>query len=139
VTDLWSLFDFLMPGFLGTQRHFNERYGKPILASRDPKSTAREQEAGALALEALHRQVMPFLLRRMKEDVLADLPPKIIQDYYCELGPMQVGTGCGAPGKVNHGANPGPRVRLEGKAYSASSTTSLASRTAAPRPRRTTP
>jgi len=79
-----------MPGFLGTQRHFNERYGKPILASRDPKSTAREQEAGALALEALHRQVMPFLLRRMKEDVLADLPPKIIQDYYCELGPMQV-------------------------------------------------
>jgi len=44
---------------------------------------------GALALEALHKQVLPFLLRRMKEDVLADLPPKIIQDYYCELSPLQ--------------------------------------------------
>ena len=38
---------------------------------------------GALAMEALHRQVLPFLLRRLKEDVLQDLPPKIIQDYYC--------------------------------------------------------
>ena len=33
--------------------------------------------------------MLPFLLRRMKEDVLADLPPKIIQDYYCELSPLQ--------------------------------------------------
>jgi len=40
-------------------------------------------------LEALHKQVLPFLLRRMKEDVLADLPPKIIQDYYCELSSLQ--------------------------------------------------
>jgi len=45
--------------------------------------------AGALALESLHRQVLPFLLRRLKEDVLADLPPKIVQDYYCELSPLQ--------------------------------------------------
>ena len=43
----------------------------------------------ALALEALHKQVLPFLLRRLKEDVLHDLPPKIIQDYYCELSDMQ--------------------------------------------------
>lgn len=41
-------------------------------------------------MEALHRQVLPFLLRRMKEDVLQDLPPKIIQDYYCNLSPLQV-------------------------------------------------
>lgn len=40
-------------------------------------------------MEALHRQVLPFLLRRMKEDVLDDLPPKITQDYYCELSPLQ--------------------------------------------------
>lgn len=43
-----------------------------------------------MAMEALHRQVLPFLLRRMKEDVLQDLPPKIIQDYYCNLSPLQV-------------------------------------------------
>lgn len=45
---------------------------------------------GTLAIENLHRQVLPFLLRRLKEDVLADLPPKIIQDYHCELSPLQV-------------------------------------------------
>ncbi|CAG8585522.1 5915_t:CDS:10, partial [Racocetra fulgida] len=89
VLELWSLFDFLMPGFLGTEKQFNERFGKPILASRDSKSSSREQEAGALALEALHKQVLPFLLRRLKEDVLSDLPPKIIQDYYCELSDLQ--------------------------------------------------
>lgn len=43
----------------------------------------------AAALESLHKQVLPFLLRRLKEDVLHDLPPKIIQDYYCELSPVQ--------------------------------------------------
>lgn len=89
VTELWSLFDFLMPGFLGSERQFNSRYAKPILQSREIKSSARELEAGALAMESLHRQVLPFILRRLKEDVLDDLPPKIIQDYYCELSPLQ--------------------------------------------------
>jgi SNF2 family DNA or RNA helicase len=37
----------------------------------------------------LHKQVLPFLLRRLKEDVLHDLPPKIIQDYYCDLSDLQ--------------------------------------------------
>uniref|UniRef100_A0A060TAG3 TATA-binding protein-associated factor mot1 n=1 Tax=Blastobotrys adeninivorans TaxID=409370 RepID=A0A060TAG3_BLAAD len=89
VLELWSLFDFLMPGFLGTEKVFNERFAKPIAASRNAKSSDKEQEAGALALEALHKQVLPFLLRRLKEDVLSDLPPKIIQDYYCELSELQ--------------------------------------------------
>lgn len=89
VLELWSLFDFLMPGFLGTEAQFNDRFGKPIASSRDAKASSRDQEQGALALEALHKQVLPFLMRRMKEDVLDDLPPKIIQDYYCELNDIQ--------------------------------------------------
>ncbi|KAJ2693826.1 TATA-binding protein-associated factor mot1 [Coemansia sp. IMI 209128] len=89
VIELWSLFDFLMPGFLGSERQFNELYARPILASRDAKQLSTAQVAGELALKALHKQVLPFLLRRMKEDVLHDLPPKIIQDYYCELSPLQ--------------------------------------------------
>lgn len=44
VLELWSLFDFLMPGFLGTESSFNERFGKPILANRDGKS--KNGEAG---------------------------------------------------------------------------------------------
>lgn len=89
VLELWSLFDFLMPGFLGTEKQFVTRYSRPIMASRDAKSSAKEQEAGTLALESLHRQVLPFLLRRIKEDVLVDLPPKITQDLLCELSPLQ--------------------------------------------------
>ncbi|KAA8528192.1 hypothetical protein F0562_035557 [Nyssa sinensis] len=90
VLDLWSLFDFLMPGFLGTERQFQATYGKPLLAARDSKCSARDAEAGALAMEALHKQVMPFLLRRTKDEVLSDLPEKIIQDRYCDLSPVQL-------------------------------------------------
>lgn len=89
VLELWSLFDFLMPGFLGTERLFQERFAKPIAASRNAKSSSREQERGALAIESLHKQVLPFLLRRLKEEVLEDLPPKIVQNYYCELSDLQ--------------------------------------------------
>lgn len=89
VLELWSLFDFLMPGFLGTEKVFQERFAKPIAASRFSKSSSKEQEAGALAIEALHKQVLPFLLRRLKEEVLDDLPPKIIQNYYCDLSDLQ--------------------------------------------------
>ena len=50
---------------------------------------------GALAMESLHRQVLPFLLRRMKEDVLSDLPPKITQViwqkiYILKLNPIHL-------------------------------------------------
>ncbi|XP_059663033.1 TATA-binding protein-associated factor BTAF1 isoform X2 [Cornus florida] len=90
VLDLWSLFDFLMPGFLGTEKQFQATYGKPLVAARDSKCSAKDAEAGALAMEALHKQVMPFLLRRTKDEVLTDLPEKIIQDRYCDLSPVQL-------------------------------------------------
>ncbi|XP_041978415.1 TATA-binding protein-associated factor 172 [Aricia agestis] len=89
VVELWSLFDFLLPGLLGSERQFSARYSRPILAARDPRAAPAQLQAGARACEALHRQVLPFLLRRVKEDVLRELPPKITQDYYCELSPLQ--------------------------------------------------
>lgn len=46
VLELWSLFDFLMPGFLGTERVFNDRFSKPILADRDGKASPKERELG---------------------------------------------------------------------------------------------
>ncbi len=46
VLELWSLFDFLMPGFLGSDRAFNDRFSKPILADREGKATPKERELG---------------------------------------------------------------------------------------------
>ncbi|CAF0950261.1 unnamed protein product [Rotaria sordida] len=83
--ELWQLFDFLMPGYLGSEKQFIRRYQKPLLAS----SRDRDLEHGQLAMDVLHKQVKPFMLRRLKSDVLDDLPPKILQDYYCDLSSIQ--------------------------------------------------
>lgn len=86
VLELWTLFDFLMPGYLGRdQRAFIEKYANPIMAVSASKSSVKDFEAAEEMLKILHRQVLPFILRRMKEEVLKELPPKIIQDYYCEM------------------------------------------------------
>ncbi len=79
VLDLWSIFDFLMPGYLGQAKDFKERYEFPI---------TREKDVGAQ--QRLTRRVRPFLLRRLKRDVVAELPAKIEQISYCELTPSQL-------------------------------------------------
>ncbi|HZV36489.1 MAG TPA: SNF2-related protein, partial [Verrucomicrobiae bacterium] len=78
VLDLWSIFDFLMPGYLGNAQDFRERYEVPI---------ARERNASAQA--RLARRLRPFLLRRLKREVARDLPEKIEQVSYCELNDEQ--------------------------------------------------
>jgi superfamily II DNA or RNA helicase len=78
VLDLWSIFDFLMPGYLGAAQDFRERYEVPIVRDKDSAAQAR-----------LARRLRPFLLRRLKRDVAADLPEKIEQVSYCELGEDQ--------------------------------------------------
>ena len=65
LSELWSIFDFLMPGILGPYSHFRDRFEMPIL-SGDQDAQAR--------LQAL---VGPFILRRLKSQVLTDLPEKI--------------------------------------------------------------
>jgi SNF2 family DNA or RNA helicase len=78
VLDLWSIFDFLMPAYLGTAQDFRERYELPI--SREKNSQAQTR---------LARRLRPFLLRRLKREVAADLPPKLDQVSFCELTPDQ--------------------------------------------------
>ena len=63
--ELWSQFDFLMPGFLGSRKHFNRYFRTPI---ENHGSTDRQQRLSAL--------IRPFLLRRRKEEVAKELPPK---------------------------------------------------------------
>ena len=65
LSELWNLFDFLMPGYLYTNHAFREKLEKPILNSKNPD-----------AVSQLRRLVQPFLLRRLKKDVLKELPPK---------------------------------------------------------------
>ncbi|HET9929333.1 MAG TPA: DEAD/DEAH box helicase, partial [Polyangiaceae bacterium] len=63
--ELWSLFDFLMPGFLGDNERFRVKYRTPI-----------ERAGNQAVLESLRHVVAPFILRRMKEHVARELPPK---------------------------------------------------------------
>jgi TATA-binding protein-associated factor len=57
VLELWALFDFLMPGFLGSHAAFQGRYGRALAAPRGSKAGSAEAQAGLLAMEGLHKQV----------------------------------------------------------------------------------
>eukprot|EP00889_Picochlorum_renovo_P000495 jgi/Picre1/27525/NNA_000492.t1 len=90
VLEVWAMFEFLMPGYLGDQKSFNAKYGKSVEKAKKSKKTSAQEQASVLALQALHKQVMPFILRRTKDQVLKDLPPKIIQDIMCDPSPLQL-------------------------------------------------
>ncbi|NLX75851.1 MAG: DEAD/DEAH box helicase [Clostridiaceae bacterium] len=76
--ELWSIFDFIMPGYLYTQQKFEERFVKPII-----------NDGNKNAGEDLRRHIRPFILRRMKKDVLKELPDKIETVVTCELTKAQ--------------------------------------------------
>ncbi len=80
VSDLWSILDFLMPGYLGSHESFRRHYEQPIAAG------GFEGEEAQLRLR---RKLGPFLLRRLKSDVARDLPPKIEKHAFCSLAPEQ--------------------------------------------------
>ena len=80
VTDLWSIMDFLMPGYLGSHDHFRQHYERPI---------TQNNSEGNLAQSKLRRKLHPFLLRRLKTEVARDLPPKIERVSMCTLTPDQ--------------------------------------------------
>ncbi|HYG74516.1 MAG TPA: DEAD/DEAH box helicase [Planctomycetota bacterium] len=91
LTELWSLFDFLMPDFLGRQMRFRDTYEDPIARMQSGRAeTKEEQENGEEAAEKLRERIKPFVLRRLKTDVASELPPKIENDIFCSLSPEQV-------------------------------------------------
>jgi len=78
LTELWSIFDFIMPGYLFSHHKFNNKYERPIMKSQD-----------LVALQQLSKQIRPFILRRMKKDVLKELPEKIESKMTVEMTPEQ--------------------------------------------------
>lgn len=74
VADAWSIFDFLMPGYLDDYETFKLNFEEPI-----------QERADGEALERLKRKLDPFILRRIKKTVATDLPDKIVRVSYCPM------------------------------------------------------
>jgi TATA-binding protein-associated factor len=74
INELWAIFDFLMPMFLGSAKAFTTNFANPISKSQLPSATAADVASGISKLKLLHQQVLPFILRREKQQVLPELP-----------------------------------------------------------------
>ncbi len=79
LSELWSIFDYLMPGFLYTYQKFKEEIETPVVTNQD-----------AGKMEVLQRMIRPFILRRLKGDVLKDLPEKLEENVFAKLDGEQL-------------------------------------------------
>ncbi|HEY2123144.1 MAG TPA: DEAD/DEAH box helicase, partial [Chthoniobacterales bacterium] len=77
VRDIWSILYFALPGYLGTREDFRERYELPIGRGSEPEKAR------------LAKRLRPVMLRRLKRQVVKELPEKIEQVTYCDLSPAQ--------------------------------------------------
>ncbi len=78
LTEIYSLFRFLNPTMFGSAEAFNSRYTYPIQKTGDPD-----------AMQSLRLKIYPFMLRRMKKDVLLELPDRIEQEIFVEMSEKQ--------------------------------------------------
>lgn len=78
LSELWSIFDYLMPGFLYSYQRFKEEMEQPVT-----------QENDEAAIMRLQKMIHPFVLRRLKKEVLVDLPDKIEENRTVQLGEEQ--------------------------------------------------
>lgn len=78
LSELWSIFDYLMPNFLGSYLDFKKKFELPIIKDEDEE-----------AEKQLVEMVTPFILRRLKKDVLNDLPAKEEEIVYVNMGSKQ--------------------------------------------------
>lgn len=72
--ELWSIFDYLMPGYLFSYSRFREELELPIIQQQDED-----------ALHRIQKMIAPFILRRLKKDVLKDLPEKLEKNMYAKM------------------------------------------------------
>ena len=79
--ELWSIMDFLMPGYLGSGEYFRTHIEKPIL----------DGGPGVKIANFLNTKTRPFLLRRLKAEVEKELPPKVESNLYVPMAPSQQG------------------------------------------------
>ena len=83
VADAWSIFDFLMPDYLGDYESFKLNYEDKISPRGDPED--RDLQETTEALSRLKRKIHPFIMRRVKKTVAKDLPDKIVKVSYCPM------------------------------------------------------
>ena len=74
LSELWSIFDYLMPGFLYSYKKFREEIEVPIMVNHEEEK-----------MERLKKMIRPFILRRLKSDVLKDLPEKLEENLFARL------------------------------------------------------
>ncbi|HEX6199715.1 MAG TPA: DEAD/DEAH box helicase [Thermoanaerobaculia bacterium] len=111
LTELKALFDLVLPGYLGTDARFEERYGTGEIP---------EEAVGRRRLDELRRITSPFILRRTKEAVLDELPEKIEDLRLCALSDDQValyreaieGQGAELLGQLREGSGPVPYIHV---------------------------
>ncbi|MDO4671223.1 MAG: SNF2-related protein [Aerococcus sp.] len=78
LAELWSLFDFIMPGYLYSYPRFRERFERPIVQQKNSEQARR-----------LKQLIAPFILRRLKSEVVAELPTKVEETYYVTPTPAE--------------------------------------------------
>ncbi len=78
LTELYSLFRFLNPAMFGSLQHFNDNYGIPIQKNNDKE-----------AIRQLRKKIYPFILRRLKTEVLKELPDLTEQELFVDMSPQQ--------------------------------------------------
>lgn len=114
LTELKALFDLVLPGYLGSDARFQERYGT------GEETPVDEEGDRAARLDELRRVVSPFILRRTKEAVLDELPEKIEDLRLCSLSDDQValyreailGRGADLAGRIREGSGPVPYIHI---------------------------
>ena len=74
LSELWSIFDYLMPGFLYSYKKFREEVEVPVVQNSDED-----------AMKRLQKMIRPFVLRRLKKEVLTDLPDKLEENMFVQL------------------------------------------------------